>query len=297
MKANIFNIQKFSIHDGPGIRTVVFFKGCPLNCLWCSNPESQVAVSQLLWDSTKCLHCELCSRKCPSGCISFQNNSLQFQKESCTGCLNCISQCPGKALKLSGKFMSIEEVITELLKDKDFYEESHGGITLSGGEVLSQPDFAAALLEECQVLNLHTAIETTGYAPAETFKKVVQYTNLLLYDMKHYDNQKHLRYTGVSNVQIIENMLWAVSVGIPIVARIPVIPGINDSSEDADQFCKLLKTIGITTVNLLPFHQFGQKKYEQLNRLYKLQDVPALHSEDLKEFFQIFQKNDFQVTM
>ncbi len=295
MKATIFNIQKFSIHDGPGIRTVVFFKGCPLRCKWCSNPESQMMHTQILWNGEKCLHCRLCETNCPAHSISFAHNVFRFTYKSCTGCLTCTSQCPGKALEYMGKQMTVEEVMKEVMKDKDFYEESGGGVTLSGGEVLSQPEFAAELLKECKKSGLHTALETTGYAPAKTFQTVTEPADLLLFDMKHHDREKHREYTGVSNETITDNMKSAVRAGKHVIARIPVIPNVNNSPDDAREFCRLLQDIGIREVNLLPFHQFGERKYGQLGMEYEMKDVKALHPEDLQEFLQIFTEHGFEV--
>jgi len=211
--------------------------------------------------------------------------------------MTCVNQCPVKALEYVGKQMALEEVMKEVMKDKDFYEESGGGVTLSGGEVLSQPDFAAALLKECKERGIHTALETTGYAPFQTFQKVTDLADLLLFDMKHYDKDKHLEYTSASNELIIENMKAAVHSGKHVIARIPVIPDVNDSLADADGFCDLLHDIGIKEVNLLPFHQFGESKYARLGMEYEMKDVKALHPEDLQEYFQVFTDSGFDVKM
>lgn len=297
MKVSIFNIQKFSIHDGPGIRTVVFFKGCPLRCKWCSNPESQIAHIQIFWNREKCLHCKLCKTHCPTDSISFENNSFHLKHNICTGCMTCINQCPVKALEYVGKQMTLEKVMKEIMKDKDFYEESGGGTTLSGGEVLSQADFAAALLKECKEREIHTALETTGYAPFQIFQKVTDLADLLLFDMKHYDKDKHLKYTNVSNELIIKNLRTAVHSDKHIITRIPVIPNVNDSLADAEGFCNLLDDIGIKEVNLLPFHQFGENKYTRLGMEYEMKNVKALQPEDLQEYFQVFIDSGFNVKM
>lgn len=297
MKATIFNIQKFSIHDGPGIRTVVFFKGCPLRCKWCSNPESQMSYPQILWNREKCTHCKLCETSCPTNSISFENNTFHFQYSRCIGTMNCIKQCPVNALEHLGKDMNLEEVMKEILKDKDFYEESGGGVTLSGGEVLSQAAFAADLLRECKKSGIHTALETTGYAPFKTFKRVTDLADMLLFDMKHYNREKHIEYTRVSNELIINNIKAGVHDGKHIIARIPVIPGENNSLQDAKHFCRLLHDIEIKEVDLLPFHQFGESKYARLGMEYKMKDVKALHPEDLQEYLQIFTDSGFIVKM
>lgn len=295
MTANIFNIQKFSIHDGPGIRTVVFFKGCPLRCPWCSNPESQSVHTQILWSSDKCVGCRKCEHNCPSGSVTFTDEYFAFNHKTCTGGRTCIAGCPTGALEYVGKQMSVEDIMVEVRKDIDFYEESGGGVTLSGGEVLVWHNFATELLAVLQYEYIHTAIETSGYATESSFQKVARHVNLLLFDMKHYDPLKHLQYTGVSNELILRNMNWAAKKGIPIIARIPVIPDVNNSLEDAHEFCKLLQSIGIHQVNLLPFHQFGQKKYEPLQIEYQMKDTKALHPEDLEDYKQIFIKTGFDV--
>lgn len=253
MNINIFNIQKFSLHDGPGIRTVVFFKGCPLTCKWCSNPESQSPHPQTLWNSGNAIPC--------------------------------------------GEAKSIDEIMEEVMQDKDFYEESGGGLTLSGGEVLMQPNGAAALLEEAQKNGLHTAIETCGYAPLSSLQQVAAYTNLILFDLKHHNSEQHLIYTGVSNEPIIQNLEWVASNHNATLVRIPVIPTVNDTLDDAQKFCILLKGMGIKKVNLLLFHQFGTKKYEQLHISYSMKDAKPLYPEDLTNYVSVFKEHALEVIL
>lgn len=293
IKANIFNIQKYSIHDGPGIRTLVFFNGCPLRCLWCSNPESQNSSTQITWDKSKCVRCLHCVNNCEYKAISFHNDRIVIDSNKCTSCLNCVKSCPTKALKLEGGFLTLSQVLEAILKDKVFYEESSGGVTLSGGEVLQQHIFATELLKLLKENNLHTAIETTGYTSNEIFSKFIENVDLLLFDIKHYDREKHFQATNVYNDIIIENLRTAVNHGKNVIIRIPVIPTINSSLDDARGFCKLLKSVGITKVNLLPFHQFGEKKYEHLDKGYKFKHVKQLHEEDLLEYKSIFIQNGF----
>jgi len=297
MKATIFNIQKFSIHDGPGIRTVVFFKGCPLRCRWCSNPESQVIHTQILWEQERCIGCKTCESTCPAKSIRFVDNRFTFQHKTCTGCLECIRQCPAKAMEYTGKNMTIPEVMTAVKKDIDFYEESGGGVTLSGGEILIWHEFVTEVLKELKQEHIHSALETTGFAVESVFQKVAGQADLLLFDMKHYNDRKHQAYTGVSNSLIIKNMTWAAKKGIPTIARIPVIPDVNDSLKDAAAFSRRLTEIGIRQVHLLPFHQFGQKKYELLRSDYAMKDTKTLHPEDLIEYKQIFESAGFDVTL
>ncbi len=246
-KGYIFNIQKFSINDGPGIRSTVFFCGCPLSCRWCSNPESQ----------------------------------NRFRKHALA------SGDP----KLAGRAWTVEEVMKEIEKDRCFYEESGGGITLSGGEVLQQHAFAEELLTSARESGIHCAAETTGYAAHEIFASFIRHIDLLLFDMKHWNRGIHYEKTGVYNDTILENMGFAVKEGIPTIARIPVIPGFNNTIQDAEQFSKLLLQLGIREVHLLPFHQFGEKKYTQLGVPYEMAGYKQLHPEDLEDYKEIFLKH------
>lgn len=288
MKATIFNIQKFSIHDGPGIRTVVFFKGCPLHCAWCSNPESQSTHIQLTYNLSVCQHCLTCLHQCPTQAITHTQNKIHFDSKKCTLCLQCIEACPMQAIDKEGEDKAIEDIVQEVLKDVPFYEESGGGVTFSGGEFLSQPKAALELACQLKAHHLHLACETTGFCAHDTFKKVIAPFDLLLFDMKQHDPKKHQQYTGVSNDLIIKNLTYAIKQGKDVIARIPVIPCVNDDLTDARQFSQLLQRIGIKRVDLLPFHQFGQNKYELLDQSYEMKDVPALHPEDLKAYQQIF---------
>lgn len=251
-KACIFNIQKFSIHDGPGIRTVVFFKGCPLRCYWCSNPESQNGKPEQMWDTQKNAHTTV------------------------------------------GEYKSMEEIITEVMKDEAFYEESDGGVTLSGGEVLYQAEFATELLRQLKAKGIHTASETTGFARAETFSKFIEQVDLLYFDVKHHDEMQHKAGTGVSLKPILKNLELAIKQKQKLVVRIPVIPNYNDGPANAKAFAKLFNQISITEVELLPFHQFGEKKYSSLDREYQMQNIPQLHTEDLAYFKDILEENKIQ---
>ena len=289
-KGLIFNIQKFSIHDGPGIRTTIFLKGCPLRCKWCANPESQSANVQILWDQKKCVHCLQCVKSCMHQAISCKEGEIHIDEELCQGCLSCVSTCLQSALSNEGETKEIEEIVRIALQDKDFYEESGGGITISGGEGMSQPDFLKELVKELKKHNLHLAIETTGYIPKETFHELAPLFDLLLFDVKHYDTNRHFEGTGVHNEQIINNLKWAFHQGLEILPRIPVIPGFNDSIQDAAGLASLLTEIGLKKVQLLPFHQFGERKYEMMHKEYAYKNVKALQKEDLIEYQNEFIK-------
>ena len=284
----IFNIQKFSIHDGPGIRTTVFFKGCPLRCKWCSNPESQLDKIQILYDRTKCTHCLNCLNSCPVKALSLVNDKIIIDHKKCIGCLKCVNNCLNSALTNGGEYKNIDEIVGECLKAVAFYEESNGGITISGGEAMCQPTFLKQLVLKLKEHNLHLAIETTGYVESATFQELAKLFDLLLFDVKHVNNQKHIAGTGVSCDLIKTNLIWALKNNISILPRIPVIPNFNASNEDAKEIASFLANIKIKKAQLLPFHQLGEKKYELLNRNYALKNIKALYPEDLKEYQQIF---------
>ena len=284
----VFNIQKYSVNDGPGIRTVVFFKGCPLHCKWCSNPESQSPQPQILWNLKKCMHCRHCITVCPENAITLVNEHIHVNPSICNSCTQCVTECPGKALELEGSMKTVKEVIDVVLQDEVFYEESEGGITLSGGEVLSQPDFAVELLLAAKEYGLHTCCETTGFAKTDVFDRVIRQIDYILFDMKHWNPKKHKAGTGVTNDLPLANMKHAIEMGKEVLPRIPVIPGFNDSLNDASAFADALRRIGIARCQLLPFHQFGENKYHLLNKSYDYEDMPSLHHEDLLDYLKVF---------
>lgn len=290
-KGVVFNIQKFSVNDGPGIRTVVFLKGCPLRCQWCANPESQFVRPQALWDSKKCLHCENCVAVCPKDAVSVRTthagaDRIHVDPQLCDHCGLCVQGCPVEALTLSGEEKTVQEVLDVVLQDLPFYEESSGGITLSGGEMLMQPEFSFQLLTAAKEEGLMTCVETTGMAAPEVFERVIGPVDEILFDMKHWDPEAHRRGTGVGNEVILENLAQAINKHV--LVRIPVIPGYNDSLADAAGFAQKMKEVGATRCQLLPFHQFGENKYDLLGADYRYRDVPALHREELEEYRQVF---------
>jgi pyruvate formate lyase activating enzyme len=287
-KGIVFNIQKFSIHDGPGIRTTVFLKGCPLRCQWCSNPESQLEKIQILHDYKKCIHCKKCISTCPQKAITMINDSICINSEKCIGCLQCIHHCPTEVLSHEGDYKTIDEVVAICLQDKDFYEESNGGVTLSGGEGMSQSVFVEELIKKLKKEKIHVAIETTGYIESSIFQKLSPMFDLLLFDVKHYDSQKHCQGTGVYNELIIDNLRWAIEHNMEVLPRIPVIPDFNDTLDDAKGLAELLLLVKAKKVQILPFHQFGEKKYELLHRKYALKNKKSLYPEDLQNYQQVF---------
>jgi pyruvate formate lyase activating enzyme len=287
----VFNIQKFSVNDGPGIRTVVFLKGCPLRCRWCANPESQLVRAEIMWDEKKCTGCHHCLEICPHQAVSHKDGKIFVDSSKCDGCGKCFHECPGKALKNEGEKKTVKEVMDVVMQDLPFYEESGGGITLSGGEMLAQPEFAAGLLRSAKENGLNTCCETTGFAKKEVFAEVIENLDTILFDVKHWDSLKHAEGTAVPNELILSNLKYAIDQGKDVLPRIPVIPGFNDSPDDAQNLARVIKEAGGTKCQLLPFHQFGENKYEQLGREYAYKDVSAYHREDLEDYRQTFIEN------
>jgi len=266
MKGVIFDIQHFCTHDGPGIRTVVFFKGCPLRCVWCCNPESQKMAPELMFDEEKCIKCLKCV--CPTGALKHSQN-ITVDRDLCNACGECQERCPTNALKVVGRLMSAEEVIKEVLEDKPFYFDT-GGVTFSGGEPLMQPEFLLELSKLSRLENLNVAVETSGYSKWEKMEKVLEYVDLFLFDIKSCDCERHLSLTGVRNELILEN-LKKVAKECETVARVPVIEGYNFSNEDdALKLAEICKNANIERIDLLRYHRLGEKKYRMLGRKYEL---------------------------
>lgn len=297
MKATIFNIQKFCIHDGPGIRTTIFFKGCPLSCQWCANPESQLFCEQVTYNERNCRLCQRCVHTCEKEALSVENNAIKINFDKCDQCLKCIDACKYDALKKEGYQKDIEEIVAEVLKDKDFYEESDGGVTFSGGEVLSHVKEAKEIAKLLKKENIHIAIETTGYIKSDIFKDFIQYIDLLLFDFKHPDPIKHKEGTGVSNEMIIENLKIAKEMNKDILMRMPIIPKYNDSLEDAHKTAQIYKNIGIKDIELLPFHQLGENKYRLLQKEYKYLEASQLNKEDLLYLIEYYESEGFNVKL
>lgn len=288
MEGLIFNIQKFSIHDGPGIRTTVFLKGCPLRCKWCANPESQNGKIEIFHDSDKCVQCLSCINTYPE--LGLQTDGTQIIIPKNLTDTSFTDVCKVHAFSVEGEYKELEDVVEICLQDVPFYEESGGGVTVSGGEGMSQPHFLEHLIERLKEEGIHTAIETTGAVSGDIFKSLAGKIDLILIDVKHYDSKKHKEGTGFGNEQILENLEWLTNQNIEFLCRIPVIPEFNDSLEDAEKFSELFKRLGIKRVQLLPFHQFGEKKYESMNRDYAYKNYKAYHQEELKDYQNIFLK-------
>jgi len=263
----VFNIQRFSVHDGPGIRTTVFMKGCPLSCLWCSNPESQDFGPQLMTRDIKCSGCGACAQSCPQSAIRIGTHGRHIDWDRCDQCLKCVDACQYGALARSGNKMGVEAVLEEVMRDRLFYKNSGGGITVSGGEPLLQSEFTGALLQACKIEGLHTAVDTTGYVAWSKIQQVAPWADLMLWDIKHLDPLEHERATGVGNQLILENVKRA-SALTRIWLRIPLIAGFNDGDDHMLAVIALALKINAKKISLLPYHEGGRSKNDQIGRAY-----------------------------
>jgi len=286
VKGVVFDIQRFAVYDGPGIRTLVFLKGCPLRCWWCQNPEGLSIKPTLVYLAYKCIRCKTCISVCPNKALYFdeERNAVRVKRDMCRLCGTCTNYCPTTAIRFIGREMSVGEVMAEILKDVPFYDASGGGVTFSGGEPLMQPEFLAELLKACKSRGIHTAIETSGYAPFPVFKGVLELVDLLLYDVKLVDEAEHVKYTGVSNKPILLNLHYANSAGKPVIIRIPVIPTITDTDRNVEGVVKLLESLNldkVLRVDLLPYHDV-REKYERLDMEYKMPPGLRVSEERLK---------------
>ena len=291
LNAIVFDVQRYSLHDGPGIRTIIFLKGCPLKCLWCCNPESQEKQPQVEYYKDDCVGCGTCAQICPNKAISLNGDKITIDKAKCVECGTCADTCPNNALRFVGKAMTAEEVMEQIKSDIRYFRKSGGGITLSGGEPLIWIDFCEEILRQCYDMNIHTAIETTGCVPREYLERIKDYTDLFLYDIKSIDEERHRRLTGVSNQQILSNIRYLREQGKEVIMRIPLIPGCNFLREELESMVELAHELTISEVNIMPYHNLGEVKYEKLFREYELKDTPTLKfAEDLDD--QIGQYND-----
>jgi len=294
LKGLVFNIQRYSIHDGPGIRTLVFMKGCPLSCLWCCNPESQSPSQEIMFTPIKCIGCGRCVEVCPTSAAE-KKNPLDAHT-LCVVCGRCVEVCPSTARQMVGRYMMIDEVIEEIEKDTLFYQRSGGGVTVTGGEPLIQADFVRMLLKICKKKGIHTAIETCGYARWEDFKKVLEYVDLVLYDIKHMDTQRHKELTGVGNELILQNAKKVAELGKNMIIRVPVVPNCNDSLKNMQAISEFARTLqGVEEIHLLPYHRLGESKYDRLGKNYKLKGVRPLDKESLSEHKKIIESYNLRV--
>lgn len=284
----IFNIQRFSLHDGPGIRTVVFMKGCPLRCDWCANPESQSAKPDLTFNRSLCVGCGNCLTVCPEGSFTLHQDKASLDFTSCTKCLRCALSCSAGALEKIGYQISPQELIKELLKDRAYYKRSGGGITFSGGEPLMQPDFLSETASLCRDAKLPVAVETCGFGDYDLFRSALENIDLVFFDLKHLNDDKHKSITGVSNLQILNNLKLISQHPLKLVIRYPLIPSINDSRADLYLLSDFFSTIdNAERLEIMPYHKFGTKKYQMLGRTYKLRNTQEASTAAVEESVSI----------
>lgn len=293
----IFNIQKFSVHDGPGIRTTVFMKGCPLQCLWCSNPESQSFLPELLIRDINCKGCGACVDVCPQGAISITKKTGRIiDRQKCDQCLLCVQSCLYGSLLQCGQYRTVKDVLADVLQDKIFYKNSGGGVTLSGGEPLSQSKFTSEFLAECKKEGLHTALETAGHGSWKEMEKVLGFVDLVLFDIKHLDSGMHEKKTGIKNNILLENLQKAAATN-NIWLRVPLIAGFNDSTGHIKKIAELGKDVGAQKISLLPYHEGGKSKCRQLGMPYRFAVGKAPDEKQINRLKKIIEKSDLTVSV
>lgn len=292
----VFNIMRYATHDGPGIRTTVFLKGCPLRCSWCHNPEGQSPELELFFRADRCVHCGDCAKTCPNGAILFNETTPLTLKDNCRLCGSCVEVCQSRAREMTGRNMTVAEVIEEVEKDIVFYDESGGGVTFSGGEPLMQPDFLQDLLEACEEKGIHSAVETCGLAQTETLLRIAAYVDLFLYDLKIVDTGRHEKFTGAANSVILENLKVLSEHHPRIVIRFPLIPGANDDEENILETGRFLASLSnVREIQILPYHRGGTEKYRGLGRAYDLEQVKPPSAEQIHRSADMFRGFGLQV--
>jgi len=295
----IFDIKKFAINDGPGIRTTIFFKGCPLSCAWCHNPESISFKPQKMFNLSKCIAadgCTECVDACPNNALIIQNGALATGPGDCTMCGTCSDVCPTLAIEMVGRNMTVEAIMKELEKDRAFFDESGGGVTISGGEALAQPEFLTEILDACGEADIHRTLDTTGLAPTEKLLTIAKRVDLFLYDLKMMDPEKHRQYCGSDNALILKNLRTLAENNAAINIRIPFINGVNSDDHNINATAEFIATLpGATTtpiwVNLLPFHNIAVKKYERLGETCDLSNMAEPSKEELAHAISLFKKH------
>ena len=289
----VFDVKKFSIHDGPGIRTTIFFKGCPLTCLWCHNPESQASEPELMFRESRCIGCGACQEVCDQEAIS---KDLSVNAESCTLCGDCVAVCYAEARQMVGREMTVAQVMAEVERDVPFYDESGGGVTFSGGEPLSQPDFLLALLRACRERGIHTALDTCGFALWQDLDRIRRHVDLFLYDLKLMDDEHHRALAGVSNELILSNLQALSERGHDIILRLPIVPGVNDDDEQIRRTGEFAAALPhLNRVDILPYHHTAAQKYERLGKPYQLPTIHPPSDERVAKVVQTLQEFDLQV--
>jgi glycyl-radical enzyme activating protein len=298
----VFNIQRFSVHDGPGIRTTVFLKGCSLRCFWCHNPEGIRPQPEIQFFPERCIGCGECVAACPQGVHAMQNGQRAFERKRCQACGKCAESCYANALELTGRQMSVERVMDEVLRDAAFYKNSGGGVTLSGGEPVLQRDFSLALLRRCQEEGVHTAIETAANCRWDDLALLLSVSDLVMMDIKHMDPRRHREVTGVSNERILANALKLMQADKPVIFRIPVVPTVNDTPEEIGAIAAFVRHLvdlrlessngasrsaDLPFLELLPFHRLAADKYRSLGLDYRASELKGPPKEKMAELVEV----------
>lgn len=280
----IFNVQRFSTADGPGIRTTTFLKGCPLHCAWCHNPEGQLSTPEVVWHNVRCMGARECLRVCPKDALTLTREGMRINREKCDSCGACVEACPTAALEVIGRHWSAEELMGELLKDEVFYETSGGGVTFSGGEPMMQVDFLCEVLPRCRQNRIHVALDTCGAVTWESFERVLPWVNLVLYDLKIMDANRHKAATGVGNELILENARRLADHRVPMWIRTPLIPGFTSDQENIASIASFIseELPAVERWDLLAYTNLGRPKYERLDRKYVLTQVPLLTQNEVE---------------
>lgn len=291
----IFDIKRFAVHDGPGIRTTIFLKGCPLSCWWCHNPEGLSNSQEIIYYDYKCMNCDKCINICQQNALEEKNNKIVRNHKICTSCGNCVEICPTASQQIIGQKISAENAIKEIEKDHIFFETSNGGVTFSGGEPLMQHEFLKETLKLCKKRSIHTALDTSGFCHSDVFNTLIKFNDLFLYDLKIIDDQQHKKYTGVSNKKIIKNLDILQKKEKDIIIRFTIVKGITDTKENLRDIINLVSSFEkIKGIDLLPFHNVNEK-YQRIGKQNKLKDIKPPSSNDIKRIKKQFEQKDLNV--
>lgn len=291
-KGLIFSIEKCSLHDGPGIRTTVFLKGCPLRCVWCHNPESQSFCPELYFLYEKCTCCGRCVSVCPNNCHMIKGGEHEINRRFCNQCGKCASACPNSALEIKGEWMDVESVLEKAEQDREYYNASGGGLTVSGGEPLAHFDFTGRLLALSKQRGIHNCVETSGFVATEKIIQVANYVDIFLYDFKESDPERHLKFTGVKNDVILKNLFELDNIGTKIILRCPIIPGVNDRTSHFGEIARIAEQMkNIIEINIMPFHPMGRSKSIRIGKEYTFDCDKFVEKEEYEKWVDVIQKN------